>query len=342
MISKSLILFRVLLLLTITTTNRVTGTQSYGVDVSFPMQHHASVSNNGNLFGGDRESVYLEFMEGCAEKYNETICSRYEDHRIQMGLRQPKSMVNYTTLGFQKMKAPDRLWQTIQQFWDKKKENQKAEQWPVGSTYTNHWSSPTYLVDIFEESSSIRGGGEAFLRSILDETRGTVQDWSGQELENSGLYGIRVYTQGSILNPHVDVLPNVLSVVINVAQDVDQQWPFELIGHDGIAYNITMEPGEMIVYESHSILHGRPFAMQGRYYANLFAHFEPTGHSIKYHGYDVPEETKRNLKDRIRITKNHRKGQHEFEVSYSTNSPFLKLYSRSNNISLYLSLSLFF
>jgi hypothetical protein len=39
-------------------------------------------------------------------------------------------------------------------------------------------------------------------------------------------------------------------------QDVDEPWPLEVIGHDGKAYNVTMEPGDLVLYESHSILHG--------------------------------------------------------------------------------------
>ena len=62
-------------------------------------------------------------------------------------------------------------------------------------------------------------------------------------------------------------MPLVISAIINVAQDVDEPWPLEVYGHDGKAYNITMEPGDMIFYESHSVIHGRPFPLKGRYYA---------------------------------------------------------------------------
>jgi len=31
----------------------------------------------------------------------------------------------------------------------------------------------------------------------------------------------------------------------------------------------------MILYESHSVIHGRPFPFQGELYANVFLHFEP-------------------------------------------------------------------
>ena len=95
------------------------------------------------------------------------------------------------------------------------------------------------------------------------------------------MYGVRVYTDGAVLAPHVDRMPLVISAIINVAQDVDEDWPLEVIAHDGTAYNLTLEPGQMILYESHSIIHGRPFPLQGRYYANVFVHFEPLGHSLK-------------------------------------------------------------
>lgn len=66
-------------------------------------------------------------------------------------------------------------------------------------------------------------------------------------------------------------------MILNIDQDVEVPWPLEVIGHDGLAHNITMQPGDMILYESHSIIHGRPFPLQGQFMANLFVHFEPIG-----------------------------------------------------------------
>lgn len=43
-----------------------------------------------------------------------------------------------------------------------------------------------------------------------------------------------------------------------------------------------MLPGEMVLYESHSVIHGRPYALKGRFMANIFIHFEPTGHSLRH------------------------------------------------------------
>lgn len=75
--------------------------------------------------------------------------------------------------------------------------------------------------------------------------------------------------------PHSDRIPLVTSAIVNVAQDVDEDWPLEVYDRFGNAVNVTMEPGDMVFYESHSLIHGRPFALKGRFYANIFIHFEP-------------------------------------------------------------------
>lgn len=53
------------------------------------------------------------------------------------------------------------------------------------------------------------------------------------------MYGIRKYTTGAILNPHVDRLPLVSSCIVNVAQDVDEPWPLEIYDRQGKAVNVT-------------------------------------------------------------------------------------------------------
>lgn len=87
-------------------------------------------------------------------------------------------------------------------------------------------------------------------------------------------------------------LPLISSAIVNVAQDVDEDWPLEVYDRSGTAVNITMKPGDMVFYESHSVIHGRPFPLKGRFYANIFIHFEPfeifdTGRDIPTDG-DLP------------------------------------------------------
>lgn len=75
-------------------------------------------------------------------------------------------------------------------------------------------------------------------------------------------------------------LPLVSSCIINVAQDVDEPWLLEVYDRHDRAVNVTMEPGDMVLYESGSLLHGRPFPLKGNFYANIFIHFEPTGQHV--------------------------------------------------------------
>mmetsp|Transcript_5872 Transcript_5872/g.11774 ORF Transcript_5872/g.11774 Transcript_5872/m.11774 type:complete len:308 (+) Transcript_5872:172-1095(+) len=144
----------------------------------------------------------------------------------------------------------------------------------------NHWESPTYLVSV--DDKKLRGSGAQLKEAIWGAAAATLEAWTEQELQPCSLYGIRVYGEGAVMLPHVDRLPLVVSAMINVAQDVDEPWPFEMYDHSGKAHNITLEPGDMLLFESHSVVHGHPFPLKGRSYAMIFLHFEPTGEALEY------------------------------------------------------------
>lgn len=275
----------------------------YGVDISYPI-HQPTVSSNYDYLPhnvdpentsipwkhsgvpiqplGDKQTFYEHLMQGCREFYSDKkqACDATERERVRMNLRQPKSMQNYTDFGFKKIRAPEELMTMLTEFWETNKGKEKNEQWGAGNTYTNHWQSPTMMLSV--ENAALPGGGFKLKNKIWDAARETIQEWTGQDLTPSSLYGIRIYKEDAVLAPHVDRLPLVSSAIINVAQDVDEDWPIEVYAHDGKAYNITMQPGDMVLYESHSVIHGRPFPLKGRFYANVFIHFEPTGHTNRY------------------------------------------------------------
>lgn len=262
----------------------------YGVDVSFPMHHrdhHYDEAKKNGL-----TETYSSYINGCKTYYkNEAAkCERSEDDRLDMCRNQPPSMQNYTLLGFQKTKVPEHLMQDLTRFWDYNHVHASKEKWHPGDIHTNHWDVPTFMLSL--DNPHLKQGGPILRNKIWESTRKQLQNWIDDEADAMGLshfdlspaslYGIRVYNRGSILAPHVDRLPLVTSAIINVAQSVEEPWPLEVIGHDGKAYNITLEPGEMILYESHSIIHGRPFPLKGDLYANIFVHFEPTGHCLRH------------------------------------------------------------
>lgn len=249
----------------------------YGVDMSFPQHHYngARQAKSVNPMKAYFAKRYERHMQGCYDKYSFRECDANERARLEMSLDQPSHQHNYTEIGFMKRRLPDDLFIDLKNFYEAHKEMEKLEQWPRGNTYVNHWQSPTYMVSF--EDTRIRQGG-VLKKRLWDKVKPIIEEWTGQELIESSLYGIRVYKNNSILATHVDRLPLVSSCIIQVAQDIDEPWPVEVIGHDRKAHNVTMEPGDMVLYESHSVLHGRPFPLNGRYYANVFVHYIPKNH----------------------------------------------------------------
>ena len=75
------------------------------------------------------------------------------------------------------------------------------------------------MVDL--EKNNLRGG-RALRSKIWESIEKDISEWVNVELKTSALYGIRMYTDGAILNSHVDDLPRICSAIINVAQDVDE------------------------------------------------------------------------------------------------------------------------
>lgn len=229
---------------------------------------------------GDKQSIYDNHIEDCRKAAGETRadshCYVAEYRRMQMNMYQPRSMYNYTEMGFKKIRAPKELFDAINAFWQANRNQTGATEWSGDiSVYHNHWDVPPTMLNI--QHQRFTGGGPDLAAFVSDKAREVLEEWTGQVMAGTSVYGIRVYHNDSILTPHVDRLPLVTSAIINVDQDVDEPWPLEVYDHNGVAHNITMEPGDMILYESHSVIHGRPFPMRGSFFANIFVHFEVIG-----------------------------------------------------------------
>lgn len=192
-------------------------------------------------------------MLGCAQAYSEKECMGTERARLQMSIEQPASQHNYTELGFMKRRLPESVWQLLSNFYETNKHLATEEKWSRGYTYTNHWESPTYMVNV---ESDLPGSGPELKQKIWDGVRPIIEEWTGHKLHQTSMYGIRIYTNNSILATHVDRIPLISSCIINVGQeDMEEPWPIEVYDHAGKAYNVTMEPGDMVLYEVKLILH---------------------------------------------------------------------------------------
>ena len=58
---------------------------------------------------------------------------------------------------------------------------------------------------------------------------------------------------------HVDtVRTHVVSAIMNIDQEVERDWPLIILDHDDREHSVIMQKGDMLLYESAKLLHGRP------------------------------------------------------------------------------------
>ncbi|KAL7440277.1 hypothetical protein ACHAXM_007103 [Skeletonema potamos] len=264
---------------------------SYGVDRSFPIQHD-NLLDDGPFDHRERQHFYDNFMAGCwaheTSKQKSGLCNQAEADRIATNLLQPSTMRNYTQLGYEKVLAPTKLVESLRRFWMKKGQNYHPtnSNFDIGSTYINHWETHHHIMNIDDDQFQSK-----HLRTLIwDETKPILEEWvGGVELSPSSLCGVHIFTDKTVMPHRLDTLPFVINAIIHVADEVDTHWPIELYGHDGKSRNITLEVGEMLLYEGQSIIIGRPYPMQGKYHADLFVSFEPLGYS-RQHDHHLDDE----------------------------------------------------
>ena len=189
---------------------------------------------------------------------------RFEQNRANRVRR------TWTKRGYDRAPLPPALFADIATYWY----NNAAtclvyEEWGADSAHVNWWSAPPEMCYL----------PFGLKRRWHDALRPLVEQWIGNvELEDTDLYGLRRYTRGSTLMPHVDrEETHAASVIVNIGQyGMDEAWPLQIYDlHSGEMTNVTMEPGELLFYESAKCLHGREVPLQGDAFVSLFAHYRP-------------------------------------------------------------------
>eukprot|EP00008_Paramoeba_atlantica_P010164 CAMPEP_0201488686 /NCGR_PEP_ID=MMETSP0151_2-20130828/19322_1 /ASSEMBLY_ACC=CAM_ASM_000257 /TAXON_ID=200890 /ORGANISM="Paramoeba atlantica, Strain 621/1 / CCAP 1560/9" /LENGTH=358 /DNA_ID=CAMNT_0047874037 /DNA_START=31 /DNA_END=1107 /DNA_ORIENTATION=+ len=191
-----------------------------------------------------------------------------ERRRIWLNENQPKMTPKFTEVGYGKTRLPEFAWNPLINFWNENKQKMQPEGWKPQDHHVNHWESPTYVLPV---PNHVR-------TAIIKAVQPILEEWIGGEtpLEFTSLYGVRIYKNNSYLLNHVDrSATHAVSAIIQVDQKVDEDWMLEVLGHDEKVNHLTLSPAEMILYESASVVHGRPEKFQGDFYANTFVHFRP-------------------------------------------------------------------
>jgi hypothetical protein len=164
----------------------------YGVDCSYPIQHAINKKECPYWY-----VQYQKLMQGCYKAYSQAECDANEADRLRMNLAQPKTQHNYTEIGFKHTKTPKAAWDLIMRFYNEHKTEGKLEKWYRGNTIVNTWESPSQMISF--ENSAFRGGF-AVKQQIWDLIQPVIEEWVGRKVEPTSLYGIRIYSEGSILS----------------------------------------------------------------------------------------------------------------------------------------------
>lgn len=174
----------------------------------------------------------------------------------------------FTETGFQKIKLPDQLHSAVQDWYRQHRQNSKPES-----------SQPAFGMNCntgYDNDDWVIHPDEAVLNPVEEHIRQKLADWTGQNVnERTALYGVREYHRGSICGLHVDNMEtHAFSAIYQVDQrGMDESWASDYVTHQGEEGKAYLQPGEVLLYESASSLHGRRSPLRGDEFANLFFHF---------------------------------------------------------------------
>jgi hypothetical protein len=221
---------------------------------------------------------------GVDPKMNNTNAIRQTlDHEWERSRRIKRT---FTEVGFGKARLPIDLFQSISTYYYNNRMNKVREEWDKKGVYVNHWQADVFLI----------GMPWDLKRYWQSRLMPMVENWIGGTipLELSDIYGMRRYEDGASLLPHVDrEETHAVSMIVNIAQGgLNDHWPVEIYDHGDRLHLITMEPGDVVFYESAKALHSRVDPLQGGYYVNLFTHYRPIGDSQWFSKPNNPETPK--------------------------------------------------
>jgi hypothetical protein len=99
-------------------------------------------------------------------------------------------MRNYTKVGFQKIKASERVFNIIKEFWENNK-HQATIEWQNPTPYHNNWEAPPTILRV--DNTTLTGGGPQLQAAIANAAREAMEAWTGIPQASTSVYGIRIY-----------------------------------------------------------------------------------------------------------------------------------------------------
>lgn len=186
----------------------------------------------------------------------------------------PKHIKQYTKSGVKLTQIPKELNEWLLGFYDRNKDKPEYEKWSDDATHMSYNEQKTKFYNLDNEFDAKEHYVNTYLKPILEK-------WSNKTLKLTAFYGIREYHDGDWLKPHIDRIDtHVISATISLKKlDLQKSskypWPLRVVDHFGKHVQFNHEEGTMILYESASVVHGRPERNKGGGHLGCFVHFAP-------------------------------------------------------------------
>ena len=213
--------------------------------------------------GTDHEKVFF----AVAERTRRRAWRIEPPESIEHHTRELRAQVPHFGLGFRKATLDPTLYDLLRRRLQSNLDRLEAEPDDIES----------YIGTVEPGATATRFHHDAeFNRALLLALKPLHEEWCGFPLVPSACYGIRVYQRGAYLHEHIDAREtHIISSTICVGQETEGPWPLSIEDAAGERHDIVLEPGEMLFYESAYLRHGRPYPLQGAYYAGIYLHYRP-------------------------------------------------------------------
>ena len=96
---------------------------------------------------------------------------------------------------------------------------------------------------------------------------------------NGVAYGLRLYRNNSKLLMHIDKPETrIIASLLHLGRSDDaENWPIVIEDFNGNTVEVFLEVGDLFLYESAKVYHGRPKPFCGTWYTSLLTHYYPEG-----------------------------------------------------------------
>jgi hypothetical protein len=207
----------------------------------------------------NQNPTYQQFISGCSEFYSPSLCHQAEISRTERNQNEPGTQYNFTELGYQITPLPLLIRREIKTYFNDHlhfNQIENLEQMPSPSAtqfQINHWAKKTHLLPL----------SDSFISTIVVEyLQDFIEKWIQSPIALSQNPIWRIHREGSVVAPHLEMVPNVITMIYQIDFDDEEEemdeeedrWPLQIIDHHGQEHFLTLSRGDMMIYEVSPLL----------------------------------------------------------------------------------------